>query len=107
MKAELKKRLPAETYAKYERMEACHANGMENLPLFMGAVILGNMAGLPQGELASFSASFLAVRVAYTAAYITTSTQAPTLVRSGLWIASVSMCFRTIIRAAGAMATEV
>jgi len=29
MKAELKKRLPAETYAKYERMEACHANGME------------------------------------------------------------------------------
>ncbi|KAI4947517.1 hypothetical protein J4E91_006337 [Alternaria rosae] len=107
MKAELKKRLPAETYAKYERMEACHANGMENLPLFMGAVILGNMAGLPQDELAMFSASFLATRVAYTAAYITTSTQAPTLVRSGLWIASVSLCFRTIIRAAGAMATEV
>ena len=29
MKAQLKQRLPAETYAKYERMEACHANGME------------------------------------------------------------------------------
>ena len=29
MKAKLKERLDAETYAKYERLEACHANGME------------------------------------------------------------------------------
>lgn len=28
MKAKLKERLDAETYAKYERLEACHANGM-------------------------------------------------------------------------------
>lgn len=46
MKAKLKDRLDAETYAKYERAEACHANGMENLPLFATAVVLGNMAGL-------------------------------------------------------------
>ena len=31
MKAKLKQRLPAEVFAKYERMEACHANGMEVL----------------------------------------------------------------------------
>jgi uncharacterized MAPEG superfamily protein len=73
----------------------------------MGAVILGNMAGLPEDELAAFGTSFLAVRAAYTVAYITTSTQAPTLARSGLWIASVSICFRTLVRAAGAMASEV
>lgn len=64
------------------------------------------MTGLAQDELATFSTAFLAVRVAYTVAYITTSAQAPTLVRSGLWIAGVSMCFRTIIRAAGAMAIK-
>lgn len=29
MKAKLKERLPAEIFAKYERLEACHANGME------------------------------------------------------------------------------
>ncbi|KAL1791970.1 hypothetical protein ACET3X_009721 [Alternaria dauci] len=29
VKAQLKQRLPAASYAKYERMEACHANGME------------------------------------------------------------------------------
>jgi hypothetical protein len=28
-KAQLKERLPAETFAKWERLEACHANGME------------------------------------------------------------------------------
>jgi hypothetical protein len=28
-KAKLKERLPAETFAKWERLEACHANGME------------------------------------------------------------------------------
>jgi uncharacterized MAPEG superfamily protein len=64
------------------------------------------MAGLAQNELAKFGAWFLAVRIAYTVAYIMTSTQAPTLIRSSLWIAGVSLCFRTIIRAAGAMAAE-
>lgn len=29
LKAKLKERLPAEEFAKYERLEACHANGME------------------------------------------------------------------------------
>jgi hypothetical protein len=31
LKAKLKDRLGPETFAKYERAEACHANGMENL----------------------------------------------------------------------------
>ncbi|KNG51466.1 adp-ribosylation factor [Stemphylium lycopersici] len=34
MKAQLKQRIPAESYAMYERMEACHANGMETSPRF-------------------------------------------------------------------------
>jgi hypothetical protein len=29
MKGKLKERLPAEEFDKYERLEACHANGME------------------------------------------------------------------------------
>jgi hypothetical protein len=32
LKAKLKERLPAEEFAKYERLEACHANGMEVSP---------------------------------------------------------------------------
>ncbi|KAH7385624.1 hypothetical protein BKA66DRAFT_461661 [Pyrenochaeta sp. MPI-SDFR-AT-0127] len=103
MKARLKQRLPGEVYAKYERLEACHANGMENLPLFASAVILGNLAGLKKDDLTTFVASFLAVRIAYTVAYITTKTQGPTFIRSGLWAAGMSLCFRTIIQAAKAL----
>jgi hypothetical protein len=29
MKTKLKERLPADTFTKYERLEACHANSME------------------------------------------------------------------------------
>lgn len=36
LKAKLKASLPAETYAKYERLEACHANGFEVLPANLG-----------------------------------------------------------------------
>ncbi|OCK82655.1 hypothetical protein K432DRAFT_380267 [Lepidopterella palustris CBS 459.81] len=38
-----------DTFAAYEHAEACHANGMENLPLFVSAGILGNM-GSRQGD---------------------------------------------------------
>ncbi|KAF2706873.1 hypothetical protein K504DRAFT_459298 [Pleomassaria siparia CBS 279.74] len=106
MKAKLKERLPKDTYALYERAEACHANGMENLPLFAAAVILGNMGALQKDGLAGmtgFAATFLAVRVAYTASYLTTSTNGPTFLRSGLWIAGFSMCFRIIFKAAKAL----
>lgn len=73
------------------------------MPLFASAVVLGNLAGLEQSELTTFVASFLAVRVAYTAVYVTHTTQGPTAARSVLWVAGVSLCFRTIIQAAAAM----
>jgi uncharacterized MAPEG superfamily protein len=64
------------------------------------------MAGLKKtglDGLNGFAAMFLAIRVAYTGVYATHQTQGPTLVRSGLWMAGVALCFRTIIRAARAM----
>ena len=103
MKAKLKDRLDANNFALYERLEACHANGMENLPLFAAAVILGNMAGIKKdglGGMTGFVASFLAVRLVYTAVYITNKTQGPSLLRSGLWATGVAMCGRVIFKAA-------
>lgn len=50
MKARLKQRIPAKTYATYERMEACHANGME-VRLEMTRLDLTN------GDRASLSSS--------------------------------------------------
>ncbi|KAH7080442.1 hypothetical protein BKA63DRAFT_488201 [Paraphoma chrysanthemicola] len=106
LKAKLKERLPAAEFAKYERLEACHANGMENLPLFATAVVLGNLAGLKkQGldGLNGFAAMYLAIRVLYTGVYATHETQGLTAARSGLWMAGFALCFRTIFQAARAL----
>jgi uncharacterized MAPEG superfamily protein len=103
MRAKLRERLGPETYARYERLESCHANGMENMPLFATAVVLGNLGGLPRAFMSRFVASFLAVRVAYTLVYAQHTTQGPTVVRSTLWIAGVALCFRTIFKAAAAL----
>ncbi|KAF2495838.1 hypothetical protein BU16DRAFT_526390 [Lophium mytilinum] len=106
LKANLKKTLDAETYARYERAEACHANGMENLPLFASAVILGNMAGLKRDGihgLSGFAGLFLAIRVAYTVVYLRTTTTGPTLLRSTLWAAGSTLCVRVMLEAARAL----
>ena len=48
--AACKKAVPAGVYARFERAEAAHANGLENAPLFIGAVLAGNVAGLEACE---------------------------------------------------------
>ncbi|ORY13688.1 hypothetical protein BCR34DRAFT_480590 [Clohesyomyces aquaticus] len=106
--ATLKEKLDAETYARYERAEACHANGMENLPLFATTVILGNLAGLKKDGLhgmTGFVSIYLGLRLAYTGVYLSTDTQGPTYIRSGIWIASVVLCFRVIADAAKKLGT--
>ncbi|KAF2182214.1 hypothetical protein K469DRAFT_712825 [Zopfia rhizophila CBS 207.26] len=109
LKSRLKDKLDAETFAQYERAEACHANGMENLPLFAAAIILGNMVGLKKegfGGMTGFAGTFLAVRLAYTAVYLTHKTQGPTVLRSGLWVAGVGLCFRVLFKAARALGAD-
>jgi len=103
LKSHLKETLDAETYAYYERAEACHANGMENLPLFASAVILGNMAGLKQDGihgLTGFAGLFLVIRVAYTVVYLRAKTRGPTVVRSALWATGSVLCVRVMLEAA-------
>jgi uncharacterized MAPEG superfamily protein len=79
---------------------------MENLPLFAATVILGNLAGLKKDGvhgMTGFVGFYLALRLAYTGVYIGTDTQGPTSVRTGLWMASVGLCFRVIFEAAKAL----
>jgi uncharacterized MAPEG superfamily protein len=44
--AKIQKAIPANVYARWERAESAHKNLLENSPLFIGAVIIGNFAGL-------------------------------------------------------------
>ncbi|KAH6620499.1 hypothetical protein C7974DRAFT_378536 [Boeremia exigua] len=46
--AYLEKNVPKHALERYERAEAAHANGMENAPFFVGAVLAGNFVGLRQ-----------------------------------------------------------
>lgn len=79
----------------------------QNFPLFASAIVLGNVAGLPQSEMTTFAATFLAVRVAYTAVYMSHTTQGPTGLRSLLWVSGMGLCFRVLWRAAAAMGSRV
>lgn len=45
-----KSAVPADIFARFERAEAAHKNLMENAPLLIGAVAVGNWAGLGSGE---------------------------------------------------------
>jgi uncharacterized MAPEG superfamily protein len=99
-KDNLKIKLDAETHARYERAEAASANAYENLPILVAAILAGNMAGLPKRRMDTFAIGFLAVRAAYTIAYIKTRTQGWSFLRSALWATSLAMSFGVLYESA-------
>lgn len=100
LKDNLKARLDADTYAKYERAEAASANAYENIPLYAAAVIVGNIAGLPKERMSRFAAIFLTLRAAHSLVYINTKSQKWTVLRSLLWFSTVLLNFRIFYEAA-------
>ena len=104
LKENAKKSVPASIYARYERAEGAHANSMENLPLLIGAIILGNMAKLPVSTLNTVAGGYLALRVAYTYAYINTETIPYSGIRTALWGTSLGSLLYLIIRAGNKLA---
>jgi uncharacterized MAPEG superfamily protein len=102
----VKERLSAEQYARFERIEAASANSLENLPLFATAIVLGNLAGFKKEGwkgLYGFAAAFLALRTLHTATYISTTDNAASYLRSGLWVSSSVLCLNVITKSALAL----
>lgn len=95
----LQKTIPAETYARYERAEAAHRNGMENMPLFIGTIALGNLAKLDASTLNAFAATYLALRLVYTLLYINTTNIKRSYYRTLTWGVSTLLAFGVIIKA--------
>lgn len=106
LKEKVKQKLDAESFAAYERAEACQANGFENAPLFFASIIAGNVAGLDQSDLNIFAGGYLALRVLYTVFYLRTNTQLPTIVRSSAWVGMVGMCWAILLKSASAMSRK-
>jgi len=102
--AQLRKALPASTYAAYSRAEAAHRNGMENLPLFIGAVILGNMAKLSTESLDTFAGGYLVTRFLYTMLYLKTEDPKKSVWRSLSWAVGTFWALGVIGRAGWVLA---
>lgn len=100
----LRKSTPREIYARYERGEAAHKNGMENLPLFVGAVLAGNFAKLETRTLNLFVVLFLLIRSLYTLCYVSISSQRLSYLRSTTWFAGAALCMGMFVKAGFALA---
>lgn len=101
--ATLRESVPAEVYGRYERAEAAHKNGMENLSLFVGAILAGNVAHLSTSTLNTFAMAYLCLRVAYTLVYISVSTHRLSFFRSTIWFISTLWCMSIFIAAGFAL----
>ena len=102
--ATMRESTPAEVYARYERAEAAHKNGMESLPIFVGAVLAGNISNLDSSDLNNFVVAYLCLRVVYTVVYISVSSPLLSIFRDAIWIVSSSMCSNIFFRGGYALA---
>ena len=57
--------------ATLKRREGAHKNGLENFPLFVAAIIVGNDAGLGTVEMNAIAAGYLGIRCLYNYLYVT------------------------------------
>jgi uncharacterized MAPEG superfamily protein len=95
----LRKSTPKDIYARYERADAAHKNGFENMPIFIGAILAGNFAQLDTRTLNLFVTLYLFARVLYTIAYISISSHRYSVIRSTIWLLSTSMCLGIFVKA--------
>jgi uncharacterized MAPEG superfamily protein len=70
------------------RANAAQANSFEALPLFIAAVLVSHMVGASQAMVDILSWSFVALRVAYIAAYVADRAA----LRSVVWLAGLLTC---------------
>ncbi|TVY59689.1 hypothetical protein LSUE1_G010256 [Lachnellula suecica] len=96
--AKLKQSSPAAVFAQYERAEAASKNGFENFPIFVGAILAGNLAKMESSTLNTFVAVYLGMRVAYTVAYISTTSNKYSHVRTAIWMLSTLMCMGVYVK---------
>ena len=90
-------------YELYLRGKAAHNNGNENFPLFVAAILAGNLAGLDQRALNITAAAILVQRVLYTIAYVMAKTRTQSYIRSLFWFSTTIMKLYVLIKAAMVM----
>ncbi|KAF7131020.1 hypothetical protein CNMCM5793_003955 [Aspergillus hiratsukae] len=95
----LKGRLPAQIWQQLAKARGAHLNAMEGLPLFAAAMLAGNLAKLPSGDLNTLSLEYIGARLLYTALYMGAKSEAISYLRTGVWAWSVSIPICGLIQA--------
>ncbi|KAF2791135.1 hypothetical protein K505DRAFT_377019 [Melanomma pulvis-pyrius CBS 109.77] len=104
--SKVQKSCPSEVYARWERAEAAHKNLLENAPLFIGAVIVGNMAKLPTSTLNTAVGTYLGLRAMYIGLYLNITSRKFALLRSINWAISIGVLFTVFVKAGNKLAYE-
>jgi uncharacterized MAPEG superfamily protein len=97
---ELQRSVPSDVLAKFERGEAAHRNGLENLPIFAAAILAAHVAGVDHDLISAHAAVFLGLRVVYTLIYVNVAKGTASFARTGVWLSSVLVCFSLFGKAA-------
>ena len=79
-----------------KRVESASANSVEHFPLFVGAVLWAQMAGLKSEVINAAGLWYTLARLAYAAVYITASTPVTSQLRGIMWWTSNIICLRLL-----------
>ncbi|KAK9324805.1 hypothetical protein V1517DRAFT_29853 [Lipomyces orientalis] len=94
--ATMQRIVPKETYARFQRAEAAHKNGMENFAIFATALVLGTLAQLPNKSMNAAAVVYLISRALYNSAYINIGNGKASYIRSLLWAVGMGICMWVI-----------
>ncbi|KAJ7079968.1 hypothetical protein B0H15DRAFT_857502 [Mycena belliarum] len=92
--------IPRATAARILRMEGAHLNGNENLPIWIAAVLAGNLVGLDNYTLNVASLLYIGGRITYNYVYFNQATEFQSWVRTGVYFGSLSLPIYLIFKAA-------
>ncbi|KZV97394.1 hypothetical protein EXIGLDRAFT_764516 [Exidia glandulosa HHB12029] len=95
--------LPKEFVATCAKLEGAHQNGLETFPVFVAAVLAGNVASLDTRTLNIASISYVLARLAYNYAYVNAKTDGQGFARTGAWVTSLGICFYVLVKAGKAL----
>ncbi len=75
------------------RANAAQANGFENLPFFIGAVVIAHQLQAPQGWVDGLALAYIVLRIAYVAAYLANVAALRSAVYTLAFVANVALLF--------------
>ncbi|EKM57685.1 uncharacterized protein PHACADRAFT_251468 [Phanerochaete carnosa HHB-10118-sp] len=97
-------RLDQATRDRLARWAGAHQNGMENLPLWTGAVLAGYIAGIPHRTLNTYAVEYIGLRLLYTFIYTNQTTEVVGYLRTVTFFAGVPLPVILLIKAANKIA---